>query len=345
MRAGRARPLRAAARGSGLRVVAVTPRPGTASANGAAPVVVELSGLLDPASPRPALEPPVAGRWTVSGRSFVFRPAGAFAPNTHVTLTVPAGPAGVEDAAGHRLARPASFSWGVAPLALLRAEQILGELDDLPVRFVPDQRRPLAPFALAKAAFDPPAGRFVWGWDAPAPLRAAWEPGQPSVVLAGALMTFQTKLGLPPTGVLDAATTTALLEAGRDPGPAVERLGYRYALVVESSPETFTLYEDGRVVLTSPANTGVSEAPTAIGTFPVDLRLATQVMRGTDLYGEPYADPVAWVAYFHGGDAVHYIARSSYGYPQSLGCVELPWQAAEQAWPLLSIGTLVSVEP
>lgn len=328
----------ASARPDGLRVVSVSPSPGASAANGAAPVVVEMSGLLAPRSPRPALRPPVAGRWTVDGQRFVFEPAGAFAPFTRVTLILPAA---VTDRAGHRLGRRLSFAWSVAPLGILRAEQILAGLGDLPVHFVGTSR--LARMALAKAVFQPPAGRFVWSWDAPATLRAAWVPGRPSVVLTGALMTLQSKLGLPVTGVLDEPTARALLAAAGDPGPAIEHLGYRYAYVTESSPEVFTLYDDGRVVLTSPANTGISLAPTTRGTYPVYLRFATQVMKGTEPDGQPYADPVAWVAYFDGGQAVHYIDRSYYGYPQSLGCVELPWDAAEQAWSLLTIGTLVSV--
>ena len=44
-------------------------------------------------------------------------------------------------------------------------------------------------------------------------------------------------------------------------------------------------------------------------TFPVYLRYAFQIMKGTNPDGSKYADPVAWVAYFNGGDAVHYFPR------------------------------------
>jgi hypothetical protein len=49
----------------------------------------------------------------------------------------------------------------------------------------------------------------------------------------------------------------------------------------------------------------------------------------------------ATIAYFNGGDAVHYIPRAS----QSLGCIELPYAAAGQAWGYLTYGTLVTVLP
>jgi hypothetical protein len=49
------------------------------------------------------------------------------------------------------------------------------------------------------------------------------------------------------------------------------------------------------------------------------------------------------VSYFNGSDAVHYYPRGSYGWPQSLGCVELPYDQAQKAWPFLTYGTLVTV--
>ncbi|MHB1536304.1 MAG: L,D-transpeptidase, partial [Acidimicrobiales bacterium] len=108
-------------------------------------------------------------------------------------------------------------------------------------------------------------------------------------------------------------------------------------------PETLTVWHNNTVISTSPANTGIAASPTADGTFPVFERLATQVMRGTNPDGSKYADPVAWVAYFNGGDAVHYIPRSSYGSRQSLGCVEVTYQTGKTVWPYLTIGSLVTV--
>ncbi len=61
------------------------------------------------------------------------------------------------------------------------------------------------------------------------------------------------------------------------------------------------------------ANTGIGVAPTADGTFPVYEKLPFQIMPGTNPDGSHYADPVEWVSYFNGGDAVHYFDRGSYG--------------------------------
>ena len=74
-------------------------------------------------------------------------------------------------------------------------------------------------------------------------------------------------------------------------------------------------------------------------------KLPFQIMSGTNPDGSHYADPVQWVSYFNGGDAVHYFPRGSYGWNQSLGCVELPWSTSETAYHLLPYGTLVTVTP
>ena len=67
-------------------------------------------------------------------------------------------------------------------------------------------------------------------------------------------------------------------------------------------------------------------------------------MSGTNPDGSHYSDPgVPYVAYFNGGDAVHGFVRGSYGWPQSLGCVELPYGAAAVVYKYDPIGTLVTV--
>ena len=66
-------------------------------------------------------------------------------------------------------------------------------------------------------------------------------------------------------------------------------------------------------------------------------------MRGTNPNGTPYADSVSWVNYFNGSDAVHGFVRASYGFPQSVGCVELPPATAGKIFPQLMVGDLVTV--
>jgi lipoprotein-anchoring transpeptidase ErfK/SrfK len=68
-------------------------------------------------------------------------------------------------------------------------------------------------------------------------------------------------------------------------------------------------------------------------------------MSGYNPNGTYYHDLVYWINYFNGGDAVHGFVRASYGFPQSLGCVELPIPVAAQVYPQVHIGTLVTVMP
>jgi hypothetical protein len=68
-------------------------------------------------------------------------------------------------------------------------------------------------------------------------------------------------------------------------------------------------------------------------------------MSGFNPDGSYYSDPdIPWVAYFNGGDAVHGFLRYSYGFPQSLGCVELPYPHAQVVFQYDQIGTLVDIE-
>jgi hypothetical protein len=189
---------------------------------------------------------------------------------------------------------------------------------------------------------------FTWRW-APVPpqLAAAWTPGQYNHVLQGAIWAFEAVAGLPMDGQVSGPEVAALLAAANDPSANQNPNGYTYSLVQEhtgtTAPETLTVWHTGAVVQSTPANTGLPRATTTIGTFPVYLRLRNQVMTGTDLTGTPYADPVQFVAYFRTGEAIHYMPRATYGYPQSLGCVEIPLQAASVIWNYTYLGSLVTV--
>ena len=114
-------------------------------------------------------------------------------------------------------------------------------------------------------------------------------------------------------------------------------------MVNKTPPENLTIWHNGKVVITTPANTGIATDPTTDGTYPVFAKYRYQVMHGTNPDGSHYADPVQFVSYFHGGEAVHYMPRPDYGIPQSLGCVELPLSSAAQVWPWLAYGTLVTI--
>jgi L,D-transpeptidase catalytic domain len=349
-------PLREAGQGL-LRVVAIWPASGARRVAGGDPVVVTFSAPLAAGSPVPVLTPAVPGSWQQAGPVLTFRPAVPFSPSSHITLRIPAGQAGVRAAGGGLLARPVVAGFRTRAWSTRRLSELLAQLGYLPLSWTPlsggagrptGDGQPVAASAAGPglaaqiaAAYSPPPGTFRWHHGYPASLHRQWHASRPSVLLKGAVMAFQARRGMTMTGTASLSLWRALFRAA-DRGRA-NRAGYTYAVASKGSPETLTIWHDGHVVLRSDTNTGIPVAPTADGTFPVYLRYRYQIMRGTNPDGSSYADPVEFVAYFDGGEAVHYFPRGSYGSPQSLGCVELPIAAAARAWPYLTYGSLVTV--
>ncbi len=154
-------------------------------------------------------------------------------------------------------------------------------------------------------------------------------------------MISENQVGLTVTGSIGQRLWKAMFKALAH--NRQNKHGYTYAIASQHTPETLTVWHDGKIIFHHLANTGIPAAPTAARTDPVYIRYQSQIMRGTNPDGSKYADQVYWVAYFHAGEAVHYFNRAAYGYQQSLGCVELPFSEAKQIWPYLTYGTLVTV--
>jgi hypothetical protein len=347
-----------------FRVVSVSPAQHATGVNGGAAVEVTFSAPLTSGSPMPALRPHVAGTWQrASADTLKFTPAGGFGQHERVRLRIPDGAAGVQSARGGSLASPVTVSFRTGSYSRLRLDQLLAQLGYLPLTWSPasagagtqtaasnqastasqtstDGQQSAA--AEHSAAFDPPAGTFSWKSGYPAELRHFWHGGKASsLIVKGALMAFEADHGLLLDGVAGTQVWNSLFTAAtRD---QVNQHGYTYAVARQKTPETLTIWHNGRKVFRSLANTGIPVSPTTVGTAPVYLRYRFQIMRGTNPDGSQYADPVDFVSYFRAGEAVHYFPRYSYGFQQSLGCVELPWNAAAKAWPYLTYGSLVSV--
>ena len=320
-----------------VSAVSLSQAAGAQAVNGAGTIVVTYNQAIPPSAPLPTLSPATAGTWRRSGDVAIFTPEKGYPAGTHVTVTV----AGL----GNSRDRSESSSFKTADYSTLRLQEILAQLGYLPLTWTPaaDATVPGAsPAAQLSAAYTPPAGTFQWEPGYPAMLRSFWSQGEANTVDRGAVIGFEADHGLPIDGVAGTTVWQALLTAAAK--DQRDTHGYSYAIASKGSPEMLTIWHDGRRVFSSLANTGISVAPTVDGTFPVYEKLPFQIMSGTNPDGSHYADPVEWVSYFNGGDAVHYFDRGSYGYPQSLGCVELPYDAAKQAYPYLPYGTLVTVE-
>jgi hypothetical protein len=159
----------------------------------------------------------------------------------------------------------------------------------------------------------------------------------------GAVMAFQADHGLAVDGIPGPTTWHTLIQAALAGQRA--RL-YSYVVVHRSVPQTLTLWSGGQVILTARINTGVPAAPTPFGTHPVFEHIPVGTMRGQNPDGSHYVDPgIKWISYFNGGEAIHGFDRATYGFPQSVGCVEAPNATAAKIWPYTPIGTLVSIVP
>lgn len=312
-----------------------------------APVTVTFSAPLGSSTPTPTLNPPVAGNWTRHGADMTFMPTNGWNPYTTETVSVPAAPAASFTQHAPSSPDTTTTTFTVRPASQTRVEQMLAELNYLPFT-VPSPNPSTS--ALDSEATTPSAvrtaplpGDLAWSWqNVPDSLRALWSPGEAGVMDQGALMAFESDHDLDTDGTTGPDVWNALLAAVA--ARQVAGHPYTYLVASESLPETLTVYRDGQVVYTSAANTGVPGATTEPGTFPVYERFSSQTMSGTNPDGSKYVDPgVPWIAYFNGGDAVHGYVRSSYGHPQSNGCVELPVDNAAAVWQMDPLGTLVTV--
>jgi hypothetical protein len=323
-------------------VVLADPRPGAQISPGT-PLRLTFSQPIRAVlgSKRPTLSERVTGTWVeTDSHTLVFEPSGYGAPfdaDLKAHLPAPVDVVGTGTAA--------LVSWQVAPASFLRLQQLLAEEGYLPLDWTPDTtdaahtvRGEMA------AAVTPPAGRFYWRFQStPRELTSLWKAGEPNTIVRGAVMMFEHGHHLAVDGIAGPQVWRAVLAdaaAGRR-----QTSGYSYVYVHRNVPQLLTLWHNGKIVLTSPGNTGVPAAPTALGTFPVFEHIPVGRMSGRNPDGSKYDDPgIRWISYFHRGEALHAFTRASFGTPQSLGCVELPLATAAKVWPYTPIGTLVTIE-
>ena len=325
-----------------LDVVSATPGPDATDVAADAAISVDFTVPLAAATPMPTLQPTVDGTWTRTSPSTVsFDASGPLPPGATLSLSVPGGDDGVRGAKGQHLDQSVTTHFTVAPMSLLRVQQLLATLGYLPLSFTPADSTPGAPDESATTQ----VGTFAWKWSTlPAQFTALWSPGQPNLITQGAVMAFESQEHMTTDGIAGPKVWSALLQAAASDQMNTDP-NYDWVDVSEALPERVRVWRDGAMVYTTLANTGISAAPTAQGTWPVYARYVATTMTGTNPDGSHYRDPgVPWVSYFHGGDALHGFIRSGYGVPQSLGCVEMPPAAAEVVYPYTPLGTLVTVE-
>ena len=289
---------------------------------------------------RPPVSPTTPGTWQmVNSHTMVFEPQGyGYGLGAHVSVALPKG---VQLVGGQASATSDTGSWTVPAGSTLRLQQLLAQLGYLPLSFKGPHVAGTEQ-AQEAAAVHPPQGTFSWSYpNVPSALKSFWSPGAAGVMTQGALMAFENDHAMTTDGVAGATVWKALIDAA----VAGHRSSFGYSFVnVSLSGQQLNLWHNGKTLVTTPVNTGIASRPTDPGTFPVYEHLRTTTMSGTNPDGSTYNDPgIQFVSYFNGGDALHAFTRAQYGFPQSLGCVEMMLGSAGQVWPYTPIGTLVHV--
>ena len=229
---------------------------------------------------RPTLTPDAPGTWKAKGtHQLVFRPSGyGVGFDTDVTVHFPSPVALAE---GDGVKTTSELAYHVPPGSTERLNELLAQAGYLPVTYKETTPVGKTKRAQVRAAVDPPAGRFHWRYaNTPSELRTQWDPKTSSAITRGAVMMFQSEHQLDVDAVAGPTVWHELIEAtikGAD-----RHKGYSYVYVHRNVPQLLTLWHNGHTVLTSPGNTGIPQAPTDLGTFPVFEHLPVTTMSGTN---------------------------------------------------------------
>lgn len=113
-------------------------------------------------------------------------------------------------------------------------------------------------------------------------------------------------------------------------------------IIVDLSDSRVYAYQDGVLVYSALASTGLPATPTVTGDFRIWHRTRSQTMTGPG-YSLPN---VEWVQYFYQGYGLHGTYwHNNFGRPMSHGCVNLTNEDARWFYEFGEIGTPVRVQP
>lgn len=216
--------------------------------------------------------------------------------------------------------------------------QLLSAAHYLSVTFSPSRAPDAVPAYPQPGTFSP---RFTHIYPQ---LFGLWNTYSYNKILQGAVLRFLDEHALPTSRVPTLAFYEALMKMVNSGQVTTRPYSWVYVSTT-TRPQILTLWVDGVAKFRTQINSGMPAAPTALRTDPVYQRLATTTMSGTNPDGTKYHDTgIPWVSYFYGGEALHGFIRSSYGTPQSLGCIEMRFADAKTVWPWTPIGTLVTIQ-
>jgi lipoprotein-anchoring transpeptidase ErfK/SrfK len=318
----------------------VTPAAGTQNVPPNTPITLTFSAPVSLQKAAPTLSPNIAGKWVQSdATTLTYALDSPLIPYTQEVVTIPGGAHGLTSEDGATLTSSHTVAFGVAAGDTLRLQQLLAELDYLPVGFAPSGPTPTKP----DLALDQ-QGTFSWRWPSlPTELTSQWTQGTMNEITKAAVEDFESQNNIGVDGEAGPTVWGALINDLINDKPSATP--YVYVLVNKVVPQTLTLWNNGTAQYTVRFNSGAPGADTTDGTYAVFEHVRFSDMKGTNVDGSTYDDPnVPYASYFNGGDALHGFIRASYGTPQSNGCVEMSYANAALVWALTPIGTLVTVE-
>ncbi len=284
--------------------------------------------------------PAIAGKWVqTNATTLTYALDSPLIPSAQMVVTIPGGTHGLRSTGGATLGGSHTVAFGVAAGDTLRLQQLLAQLNYLPVGFSPSGAAP----AQADLAAGP-AGHLLVALARPAHRTdLAVDPGHDEPDHQGGHRGLRDPEQH--RGGRDGGPTvwTAFSTTSSTTRPTPRRTSTSWS--TRSCPEPHALEQRRGPVRRIPVNSGAPGADTTDGTYAVFEHVRFSDMKGTNVDGSTYDDPnVPYASYFNGGDALHGFIRASYGTPQSNGCVEMSYANAALVWPLTPIGTLVTVE-
>ena len=111
-------------------------------------------------------------------------------------------------------------------------------------------------------------------------------------------------------------------------------------IVVVLNEQKVYAYQDGQVVHSSLASTGIARYPTPVGQYHIYTKYISTLMRGPGYY----LPNVPYTMYFYGSYGLHGTYwHKNFGHPMSHGCVNLPTEEARWFYEWAPVGTLVTV--
>lgn len=154
----------------------------------------------------------------------------------------------------------------------------------------------------------------------------------PSQIFAGQVLIIPA---------VDDAAGTGFVPTGGVPSAPAPTIATGKQVIVDLSDQMVYAYENGVLLRSTSASSGLPGTATVLGDYRVYWKLTSQTMSGPGYY----LPGVPWVMYFYQGYALHGTYwHNNFGQPMSHGCVNMPTDEAEWFFRWTEVGTPVRVQ-